>query len=82
MPDNLINLRRERDIKDMEDRETALMHPGEVAIKSRLRLIQFKILHRSYDRAPRLHKMGKVATPNCISSANEYAGFYHTIWDC
>ncbi|XP_078496716.1 vomeronasal type-2 receptor 26-like [Lissotriton helveticus] len=35
------------------DWELALMHPCEVAIKSRLRLIQFKVLHRVYfDRVP------------------------------
>ena len=49
-PDKLHKLRHkwERDATDIEDIdwEAALMHPRVAAIKSRLRLIQFKILHR------------------------------------
>ena len=85
-PDNLQNLRRkwERNIRVMEDVdwEAALMHPREVDIKTWLRLIQFKILHRSYYDLARLHAMGSVETPSCLRCAQDNAGFYHTIWGC
>ena len=70
MPYALVALRGrwERDTKELEDIdwEAALMHPREVGIKSRLRLIQLKVLHRSYYNRKRLFLIGRVDSPECL----------------
>lgn len=64
------------------DWEAALMHPREVAIKQRLRLIQYKILHRTYFDRARLHNMGRADTPECLRCHTECGIFIHTLWEC
>lgn len=86
IPDKLGRLREawERDVGEMEniDWETVLMHHREVSIKSRLRLIQYKILHRVYYDRVRLHKVGKATDPTCLRCRHSKGDFYHIIWDC
>mgnify|MGYP002804281051 CR=1 FL=1 len=86
MPDTLHGLRSrwETDTKRMEDIdwEAALMHPREVAIKSRLRLIQLKILHRSYYDRKRLHTMGRADSTHCLRCNHVEGSFMHTLWSC
>lgn len=62
-----LRTRWEKDIGPLEDIdwEAALMHPREVAIKARLRLIQYKVLHRIYYDKDKLHKMGSSDSPYC-----------------
>ena len=85
-PDTLSKLRDrwEKDTRAFEDIdwEAALMHPREVAIKSRLRLIQLKILHRCYYDRKRLFLMGRSSSPNCLSCLQTEGTFIHTIWGC
>ncbi|KAJ1124774.1 hypothetical protein NDU88_003223 [Pleurodeles waltl] len=63
--------RWELEIREMEDLdwEAALMFPQELAIRSRLRLIQFKIL-------------GKAQYPECLRCRTRIGDFIHTIWGC
>ena len=68
-------------MKDI-DWEAALMHPREVAINARLRLIQLKVLHRCYFDRKRLHLMGRATSPNCLRCGYEESTFMHTIWSC
>ncbi|KAJ1161865.1 hypothetical protein NDU88_002345 [Pleurodeles waltl] len=86
MPDTLCRLRSrwEADLAEMkdEDWEAALMFPQEVAIRSRLQIIQFKILHRVYYDRQRLHTMGREQHPNCIRCQGHIGTFLHTIWGC
>ncbi|KAJ1211401.1 hypothetical protein NDU88_006761 [Pleurodeles waltl] len=62
MPDTMAALRAtlKQDLGELDDLEweAALMHSRKVTTKARLRLIQFKILHRIYYIRQNLHQMG------------------------
>ena len=58
------------------------MHPREVAIKSRLTLVQLKILHRCYYDRKRLHTMGRADSAECLRCILGEGSFIHTIWRC
>lgn len=75
---------RERWQIDLEDSDwqEALSSPREVAIPSRIKLIQLKILHRTYYTRTTLYKMGKIDTPLCLRQCGIPGTFYHTLWDC
>ena len=86
MPDTPPGLREQwvgnlGDIKDEEWSE-ALASPREVAIKSGLRLIQLKILHRVYYAKDTLRKMGRCASAECRRGCGGVGTFYHIIWEC
>lgn len=83
IPDRLKALRNQWKITtgdlDNVDWEAALMHPREVAIKLRLRLIQFKILHRVYFDRARLHKIGRAEAPDCLCCRAGRGTYIHTL---
>lgn len=86
MTNPLISLREkwQRDVADMDDEEwlAAVASPREVAISSRLRLIQLKILHRSYLSRTRLAKMGYCPDTNCLRGCGREGTSVHTLWEC
>ncbi|KAJ1178117.1 hypothetical protein NDU88_003364 [Pleurodeles waltl] len=61
----LLKERGEDDLGSIDDTdlEAALMHPRKVAMRIRLQLILFKVLHRTYYYRARLHRMGRAPSP-------------------
>lgn len=86
MPDPLLQLRQhwERDITGLEDEDwqEALASPKEVAITSRLRLVQLKVLHRTYLSSTALVKVGYRADPGCGRECGLEGTFVHILWEC
>lgn len=62
--------------------QEALASPKEVAITSKFRLVQLKILHRIYYTRTTLYKIGKIDTPQYLRGCGETGTFIHTIWTC
>lgn len=58
------------------------MSPKEVAIPSTLRLLQLKILHRTYYTRDLLHKIGRADNSLCVRHCGTEGTLWHTIWDC
>lgn len=84
--DPLTQLRNrwDQDVAGLEDDDwlAAIASPREVAIPSTLRLIQLKILHRSYMSRQRLAKIGCSENPNCLRGCGQEGTFIHTLWEC
>lgn len=59
----------------------ALMSPKEAAIPSTLRLIQIKILHRTYYTRVLLHKIGRASTALCLRQYGGIGTFWHILWE-
>lgn len=85
-PDLLLKLREkwEADGLEIDDGEwqEALASPKEVAISAKLRLVQLKILHRTYISGNRLVLMGRGETGLCKRNCGEPSTFLHIIWEC
>lgn len=58
------------------------MSPREAAINSRFRLVQLKILHRSYMSGTTLATIGARPDAMCLRGCRQLATFYHMIWEC
>ena len=58
------------------------MFPVEGAIKASFRLIQIKILHRTYYTRELLCKIGKTDSPLCLRGCGEDGTLHHTLWQC
>lgn len=86
MPDTFSKLKEkwEEDLGIIEedDWRVALMSPREAAITMRYRLIQLRILHRSYMTGVVLARIGSRATDLCVKGCQHQATFYHSIWSC
>lgn len=86
MPDTLGKLRGtwEGDLGEMEDIdwEAALMHPREVVIKARLRLIQFKTSIRATTIEKNCIKMGCAESPRCLCCRAALCNFLNMVWAC
>lgn len=86
MVDPLISLwaKWDHDVAGVEDEEwrEAVASPREVAISSRLRLVQFKILHRSYMSRSRLAKIQGSTEAECPKQCQLEGTFIHSIWEC
>lgn len=67
---------------DDEEWQAALMSPREVAICHCFRLIQLKILHRTYMSGVLLAKIGSRADATCLRGCNQEGTFYHILWEC
>lgn len=65
-----------------EDWREALASPRGAAISMRLRLVQFKYLHRAYYTRVRLWRAGLIASPLCTRCEREDGTFLHTVWLC
>ncbi|KAJ1136201.1 hypothetical protein NDU88_002619 [Pleurodeles waltl] len=64
------------------DWEAAFMQPRDFALRVRIRLIQFKVLPRSYCNRSRPQKMGWAASPLCHRCNIDEGTFLSTIWGC
>lgn len=64
---------------DNQDWQEALASPREAAIPSRLRLVQLKILHRTYYTRTTLHKIGRSETPLCLRGCGQMGTLSHTV---
>ncbi|XP_078506465.1 uncharacterized protein LOC144765829 [Lissotriton helveticus] len=86
LPDLLHDLKRRREADgleiDEEEWRFALASPKEVAISSRLRLIQLKILHRVYISNTRLKRMGRSESDECRRGCGMIGSLFHMLWEC
>ncbi len=53
-----------------------------VSRDARVRLIQFKIIHRFYWTPSRLFRLGLLSTPNCWRCKSEEGTLVHVLWSC
>lgn len=60
----------------------ALQCPREIAIRARFRLIQIRILHRSYASRTFCHRIGHSTSVFCLRGCGEVGSFFHILWDC
>lgn len=67
---------------DEDDWREALAAPRSAAISMRLRLIQFKFLHRVYFTRARLWRAGLIASPECLRCGEDVGTLLHTVWQC
>lgn len=85
-PDPMVSLkdRWETDLGTLDetDCQEALAPPREVAIPSKLRLIQLKILHQTHYTRTLIYKLGATDTPLCLRECGQSGIFFHTIWKC
>lgn len=72
------------DLGNVEDDKwlEALQSPREIAICTRFRLVQLKLLHCSYYHRTLLHKWGRGQTAPSTRGCKEDGSFFHIIWEC
>ena len=71
----------EREVGEMDDIDwqEALT---EGSIKASYRLVQLKILYKTYYTRTLLHKIGKIRVSECLRGCGMEGTLIHTLWHC
>lgn len=67
---------------DEAEWQDALASHKIATIPSRQKLVQLKIIHRTYYTRVLLHRIGKIGTPLCLRECGQSGTYFHTIWEC
>lgn len=69
-------------MREDDDWGEALQCPREVAVRTRFRLVQLRILDRSYTPRTTQHRIGFSVTEYCLRGCREVGTFFHILGDC